>query len=235
MLSLILKAAAKSLAQFLSDPKLWLLLLISAILSGLLLAGLFSGVWYGVREGVAWIAGHWPKYAGWLKWTEGTLGFIVAALTSFLLFPAVFGLVASFFQESVADAVEARHYPQLGKADGAPFAASVLSAARFFLIMITVNVAALPLYLLLLPFGGAGAVLMLLVNGLLAGREYYEVVALRRLTPAQMDAARRTNRGAYFLTGVGIAALALVPILNLMVPVFGIAVMVHVFHGRIPS
>lgn len=232
MPTLILKSAAKALAQFLSDPKLWLILLASAAVSAICFTGLFAGVWWGVREGVAWIAGHWPKYVGWMKWTEGTLGFITAVVVSFLLFPTIFGLVASFFQEAVADAVEAKYYPQLPKADGAPLAASVWAAVRFFVIMIVVNLIALPFYLLLLWLAGSGLVLMLLVNGLLAGREYYEVVALRRLTPKEMDASRRRNRPAYFLTGVGIAALALVPFVNLLVPVFGIAVMVHVFHDR---
>ncbi|MES2706996.1 MAG: EI24 domain-containing protein [Verrucomicrobiota bacterium] len=232
---LILKSAAKALAQFLSDPRLWLILLLSAALSALCLGGLFTGVWWGVREGVAWIAGHWPKYAGWLKWTEGTLGFITAAVVSFLLFPTIFGIVASFFQEAVADVVEARYYPHLPKADGAALLASLWAAVRFFVLMITVNLIALPFYLMLLWLAGSGVALMLAVNGLLAGREYYEVVALRRLTPREMDASRRGNRTAYFLTGLGIAALALVPVVNLLVPVFGIAVMVHVFHGRRPA
>jgi uncharacterized protein involved in cysteine biosynthesis len=73
---------------------------------------------------------------------------------------------------------------------------------------------------------------MLLVNGLLAGREYYEIVALRRLSRLDMDASRRKNRGAYFLTGICIAGLAFVPVVNLLAPVLGIAMMVHVFHAR---
>lgn len=235
MPAVILKSAAKALAQFLSDPRLWKILLFSAFVSLLTLGGLFTGVWWGVREGVHWVAVHWPKYAGWMKYTEGTLGFITAAVVSFLLFPTVIGFVVSFFQEAVADAVEARYYPQLPQADGAPLLASLLAAARFFVIMILVNLLALPFYLLLLWAAGSGIALMLAVNGLLAGREYYEVVALRRLTPAQMDISRRRNRPAYFLTGLGIAALALVPFVNLLVPVFGIAVMVHVFHHLRPA
>ncbi|RYD26903.1 MAG: hypothetical protein EOP86_25300, partial [Verrucomicrobiaceae bacterium] len=208
MPAVILKSAAKALAQFLSDPRLWRILLVSAFVSLLTLGGLFAGVWWGVREGVDWIAVHWPKYAGWMKYTEGTFGFVTAAVVSFLLFPTVIGFVVSFFQEAVADAVEARYYPQLPKADGSPLLASLLAAVRFFVIMIIVNLLALPFYLV----PGIGIALILAVNGLLAGREYYEVVALRRLTPAQMDISRRRNRLAYFLTGVGIAALALVPV-----------------------
>lgn len=220
----MVKAILKAAAQFMTDPKLWLVIAGSAVVSLLC----FSGIWWGVREGVAWVAAHWPKYAGWLKWGQGTLGF----LTALLLFPATFVLVASFFQETVADAVEARHYPTLGNADGAGLKASVVAAARFFLLMITVNLIALPFYLALMWLAGSGAFLMLAVNGMLAGREYYEIVALRRMSRPEMDASRRQNRGAYFLTGVCIAGLGLVPVVNLLAPVLGIAVMVHVFHNR---
>lgn len=217
-------AIRKAVLQFLSDPRLWLIVAGSAVVSLIC----FAGLWWGVREGVAWVAGHWPKYAGWLKWGQGTLGF----LTAVLLFPTTFVFVASFFQESVADIVEARYYPELPPADGAPLKASILAAIRFFALMITVNLIALPFYLTLLWVAGSGALLMLAVNGLLAGREYYEIVALRRMSRPDMDASRRQNRVAYFLTGVCIAGLALVPVVNLLAPVLGIAVMVHVFHAR---
>ncbi len=220
----MVKAILKAAAQFVTDPKLWLVIAGSAVVSLLC----FTGIWWGVREGVAWVAEHWPKYAGWLKWGQGTLGF----LTALLLFPATFVLVASFFQETVADAVEARHYPALGNADGAGLKTSVVAAARFFLLMITVNLIALPFYLALMWLAGSGALLMLAVNGMLAGREYYEIVALRRMSRQEMDASRRQNRGAYFLAGVCIAGLGLVPVVNLLAPVLGIAVMVHVFHNR---
>ena len=220
----MLKAIAKAAAQFITDPRMWLVVAGSAVVAILC----FSGIWWGVREGVAWIAAHWPKYAGWLKYGQGTLGFI----TALLLFPATFVLVASFFQEKVADLVEARHYPELPPANGAPFRTSVLAALRFLALMLTVNVIALPFYLALLWLAGSGAFIMLAVNGILAGREYYEIVALRRMPRFDMDASRRRNRGAYFLTGVCIAGLGLIPVVNLLVPVFGIAVMVHVFHGQ---
>lgn len=220
----MIAALRKSLVQFLTDPRLWLVLVGSALLS-LVCFGL---LWWGVREGVAWIAGHWPNYAGWLRYGQGTLGF----LTALLLFPATFVVVASFFQEKVADIVEARYYPELPKADGAPLLASIWAAVRFFLIMITVNLVALPLYLMLLWVAGSGALLMLVVNGILAGREYYEIVALRRLPRQDMDASRRQNRVPYFLAGMLIAALGLVPVVNLLAPVVGIALMVHVYHSR---
>lgn len=224
----MITAIRKSITQFLTDPRLWVIVAGCAVVSLLC----FTGLWWGVYEGLAWLARTWPKYAGWLKWGQGTVSSLVVLLLALLLFPATFILVASFFQEKVADLVEARYYPELPAADGAPLKTAVLAALRFFLMMVAVNLIALPFYLAMLWVAGSGAVLMLLVNGLLAGREYYEIVALRRMSRIDMDASRRQNRGAYFLTGVCIAAMALVPGLNLLAPVLGIAMMVHVFHGR---
>ncbi len=220
----MVRAIVKAAGQFLTDPRLWLVVAGSAVVALVC----FSGIWWGVREGLAWAAGHWPKYAGWLKYGQGTLGFI----TALLVFPATFVLVASFFQEVVADLVEARHYPELPPANGAPLKTAIWAALRFLVLMLVVNIIALPFYLTLMYVAGSGALLMLAVNGMLAGREYYEIVALRRMSQLEMGASRRKNRGAYFLTGVCIAGLGLIPVLNLLVPVVGIAVMVHVFHGR---
>lgn len=219
----MLRALQRTIVQFLTDPRLWLILLASGIVS----LGCFAGVWWSVRRGIGWIATRWPQYAGWLEYGQGVLGF----LTALLLFPATFVLVAGLFQERVADAVEARHYRHAGPARGAPMLTSLLASMRFFVIAALVNVIALPLYLGMMWLAGSGVLLMLAVNGMLAGREYYEIVALRRLSRAEMDASRRRHRLPLFLAGVLIAALGLVPLANLLAPVAGIALMVHVFHS----
>lgn len=226
--TIVIRAIAKAVAQFLTDPRLWLILLASAGVSLLC----FAGLWWGVVKGMSWVADRWPKYAGWLHWGHETPGLLAGFLVALLLFPVTFVLVAGFFQETVADIVEARHYPELPKAKGAALWCSVLAAARFFLIMLVVNAVALPFYLALLWLAGSGALLMLAVNGLLAGREYFEVAALRRLSRREADALRRKSRLPFFLTGVAIAALGLVPVVNLLAPVVGIAVMVHVYHAQ---
>jgi CysZ protein len=65
-------------------------------------------------------------------------------------------------------------------------------------------------------------------NGWLTGREYYEQVALRRRDPADVKAWRKANGGVLWLTGIAIVFLGTIPILNLIVPVLGVAAMVHV-------
>ena len=92
----------------------------------------------------------------------------------------------------------------------------------------------LPLYILALFVAGLGAVLFYGINGWLTGRMYYEQVALRRLSPAEVKGWRQANSGVLWMTGIAIAFLGTIPILNLIVPVLGTAAMVHVAQSLRP-
>jgi uncharacterized protein involved in cysteine biosynthesis len=57
---------------------------------------------------------------------------------------------------------------------------------------------------------------------------YYELVALRRKSPADVKAWRKANLWPLWLTGIAIVFLGTIPVLNLIVPVLGTCAMVHV-------
>jgi uncharacterized protein involved in cysteine biosynthesis len=98
---------------------------------------------------------------------------------------------------------------------------SLLGSLRLLGMGVALNLLALPLYflpVLTLP-------LWLALNGYLVGREYAELVAARRLTPALAARLRRDRRLAFWLSGVVIAAMLAVPFLNLLAPVIGAAFM----------
>ena len=67
------------------------------------------------------------------------------------------------------------------------------------------------------------------VNGYLLGREFFELVALRRIGLEEVRNLRKAHRGRLFLAGIVIAFLFTVPGLNLVAPVIATAVMVHLF------
>ena len=94
--------------------------------------------------------------------------------------------------------------------------------------LIVLNLVMLPFYIVALFVAGLGALLFYGVNGWLTGREYYEQVALRRRDPAEVRAWRKANAGTLWLTGAAIVFLGTIPILNLIVPVLGVAAMVHI-------
>ncbi len=91
------------------------------------------------------------------------------------------------------------------------------------------NVILLPLYLALIFVPPLNVVVFYAVNGRLLGREYFETVATRRLNQEGLRAFRRAHARTLWLTGAIITFMLTVPLLNMIAPVIGAAVMVHVF------
>lgn len=144
----------------------------------------------------------------------------------FFLVPPVVSLVAGFFQDQIADLVEAQHYPDAPGKE-VPTGRSILLATRFAFLVLLVN--ALALTLLLVP--GVNLIAWWLANGYLLGREYFEFAAMRFMSEADARALRRRHRGRVFTGGLMIAAFMAVPILNLATPLVASAFMIHVFKG----
>jgi CysZ protein len=147
---------------------------------------------------------------------------------SWLLFPAVVTLVIGFFLDRIAGAVEALDYPGKGPARRAPITETALVTGRLMGLTILLNLLALPVYVLA---PGINFFVFLCLNGYLFGREYFEVVALRRLDRTTARAVRHRFAGRVFLGGVVVAGLFIVPLVNLIAPVIATAFMVHLFEG----
>jgi CysZ protein len=162
----------------------------------------------------------------WLDEALAFLGGLAALAVTWFLFPAIVMLFVGLFLDAVVAAIERRHYPHLPPARGVGLGASIASAVRLGLLALALNLLLLPAYLLL---PGVNLLLFWGVNGYLLGREYFELVALRRLDPAAARALRRSRGAAVFLAGILIALLLTVPILNLAAPVIGAAFVLHLF------
>jgi uncharacterized protein involved in cysteine biosynthesis len=81
---------------------------------------------------------------------------------------------------------------------------------------------------LLLP--GVGFALGWLVASWAIGRGVFVAVAMRRMDRRAANALYRDRRTDVLLQGGLMTAGNLVPLLNLLVPVLGVAAMVHVLH-----
>lgn len=231
---MILSDFLKAVAQI-SDPRfrrvLWLGL-------GLTL-GLLIGVTALFVGAVQWIV---PGTVA-LPWI-GEIHFLgelfSAAAIALMLFLSIFLMVpvasafTGFFLEDVAAAVEARHYPDLPPVPRIGVYESFKDGINFMGVIVAVNLAALLLYFMVGPFA---PVLFWAVNGYLLGREYFQLVAMRRLGRKGAVALRRRNGGRIWLAGMLMAVPLTVPVLNLFVPVFGVATFTHLFHRlqRVPS
>jgi len=100
-------------------------------------------------------------------------------------------------------------------------------SVNFLGVVLAVNLGALFLYPFVGPFT---PVLFWAVNGFLLGREYFTLVALRRLPPVEAAALRRRNRLRLWAAGTLMAAPLSIPVVNLVVPVLGVATFTHLFH-----
>lgn len=218
----MLSAFAKAFAQ-LSDPAVRRLL--AACLGGALVVFLL------LFAAVGWTLGHTVLFDSW--WVEGfvdVMGALATLALTWLLFPAVASGLIGLVLERVAAAVEARHYPGLPAARPVGFVESLITAGKLVLVMVVLNVLALPLYLFpvinLLVFYG--------LNGYLLGREYCELAALRRMDRTAAEGFRKAHGIRVFLAGVVIAFLLTLPGINLLAPVVGIAAMVHLVEAWRP-
>jgi|APTNR8051073442_1049403.scaffolds.fasta_scaffold08954_5 uncharacterized protein involved in cysteine biosynthesis len=209
-------AFAKAIAQ-LDDPRILRLLMISVLIA----LGIFIALWVSV--GVL-LTQTQVFEIGWLDAAVDVLGGLATIVITWLLFPAVVSATVGIFLDRVAGAVEARHYPALPAPREQGFEEIVVTTAMFLVVMLGVNLAVLVFLLVppLFPFVFVAA------NGYLIGREYFELVALRRDVPEVARALRLRHRGRVFVVGVAIALLLTVPFVNLLAPVIGTAAMVHI-------
>lgn len=152
---------------------------------------------------------------------------IVLGASVFLMVP-VASAFSGVFLEDVVEAVEQRHYPALPPGRHLSLAEGTIASVNFLGLVVITNLAAL----LVWPFAGPFIPLVFwAVNGWLLGQEYFTLVAQRRMSKLEAKRLRRVHRGTIWLAGILMAAPLSVPILNLLIPVFGVATFTHLFHA----
>ena len=144
-----------------------------------------------------------PTGLAWVDTGLAVAGSAATVVLAWLLFPVTIAIALGFFAEDVADHVERRHYPDLPPPSGMAVSESVWSGIRFGAFALLLNLLVLPLYLL----PGPNLLVYLALNGYLLGREYFELVAARRLPRATVDALRRRRWGRLWVAGLIIAAM----------------------------
>jgi CysZ protein len=199
------------------------------LLLGVLGAALALGllIW-GAVEAAAWAA---AGEAGWLSWLAQAAGGALGLLLAWWLFLPVAAAIAAQLVEPVAAAVERKHYPGLPAPRGASVAAQIAFGLRFGLRLLLIQILLLPLFFL--PV--VGVVLALLVSAHALGAGMVQQTALLRMDLPQARAAWRRRRLSGWLLGLALAAMALVPFINLLVPVLGTAAAVHLLHRSTAS
>jgi CysZ protein len=174
---------------------------------------------------VEWTFGHFMHWPDWIETTIQWLGGLALVVGSIFLVPPVTSLMAGLYLDDIAGEVERTNYPADPPGRELPTLQAIGAGLKFFVVVLIVNLVAL--FLLLVP--GVNLIAFYAGNAYLLGREYFEMVAMRHLQPADARQLRKANRSTVTLAGLIIAGLASVPILNLLTPLFATAFMVRVY------
>lgn len=198
-------------------------------LGRVLVRGLFLTIFLFVLllAGVEILLHYLPTLGSpWVNRALEVLAPVLLIIGIFTVGGPVAALFASLYLDRVADAIEARTYPADPKAPGTKWTTGVGASVRLAGLVILTDLLLLPLDAAL-PL--AGEAITVIVNGFLLGREYFELAALRHLSRGAAEALRQRNPGRIFAAGMTISVLTVVPFANFAAPLFGAALMVHLY------
>ncbi|WP_421855681.1 sulfate transporter family protein [Oricola sp.] len=226
---MIFSAATKALGA-LTDPTMRSVLWKTLGLTVLALIALWFTIASGVTElALPWLAGlmPWnvalPEWTGWVSlFTAIAAGIGLALGLAFLLGP-VSALIAGLFLDDVAEHIERADYPADPPGTAMSIGQGVVLSIKFAGVVVLGNLLALAL--LLVP--GVNLVAFFVVNGYLLGREYFEFAARRFASESDVRGLRGRHSGTILGAGLVIAVFLAIPIVNLLTPLFGAALMVH--------
>jgi CysZ protein len=180
-----------------------------------------------------WSVSYVPDFGfSWMKDAVSIISGAVLTIAFVFLGAPVAQAFASIFIDRVADAVETKHYPDSKVRGGASTGELLFAGLSFAGVSLVLNLLAIPLQFVAI---GIGTLVVLFVNGYLTGRTFFELAALRHMAPRDARALRRQHRVRLFLGGALISFLAMIPILNFFVPLFGAAMMTHEFNKLVRS
>jgi CysZ protein len=223
----LIQAAFSAWRQVLSGPLrriLWRSLALTL--------ALLAFLWFGLTRLLSsYLAGHplsadYPILDGFAFFLAGA-GLLIALI---YVLPAVSALVAGYFADEAAEIVERTDFAGDPPGRALPVGQSLLYGLRFAGLALLVNLAALTLFFV--PV--VNVVAFFAANSYLLGREYFELAAGRFRPLREAAEMRREHRLTVLLAGAMVAGLLLVPVLNLLTPLFGVALMVHV-HKRLSA
>ncbi|OAN51936.1 EI24 domain-containing protein [Sphingobium sp. TCM1] len=219
---MVLTAALRAFPSIFHGAALRLMgktLILTLLLFALLAAALWAAL-HALRLHFGWgVNGAWGGAA-----EAGATALILVA-AGWLLFRATAMAVMGLFADDIIEAVERADYPH---ADARPvgWARSLRFALRSIGRTIGWNLAALPAYILLMVTGVGTIGLFLALNAYLLGRDMADMVEPRH------PALPPLSRSGRWLMGLVSAIFFLVPVANLLAPIFSAAMAVHMLLGR---
>lgn len=212
------------------DPAVLRILIKSIAVTLLLFAVLAAAGWFALDWALARAGMAEAAFAG-ADTLRGVASALLAVLALWLLWRIVAMAVIQFYADEVVQAVERKHYPaEAGFARDLTMGEQTREALGAAGRALLANLIALPFAVLLLFTGVGPALLFLLVNAVLLGRELQDMVWLRHRTDRKAPAPLR--RRERVLLGGAIAGLMMVPLAQFVAPLLGAASAAHLVHRK---
>lgn len=224
---MIISSFLKALGQF-SDPRFRRVVWLGIGLTLALLVAASASVFWLVSA-IAWERVNLP-FIGPVTWVDEVLswgGLIIAGVLSIFLMIPVASAITGLFLDTVARAVEDKHYPGLPQPRTTGLMATVTDTLVFLGVLLVANIAALAIYVILPPLA---PVTFFALNGYLLGREYFQMAAMRHETRDGASALRKRHRLTIWIAGCLMALPLFVPVFNLVIPVLAAATFTHLYH-----
>lgn len=155
---------------------------------------------------------------GWAKYVTDWAASGLAVLGAWFLYPLILPAVGSLFCESLMRRIAREEYEL--ELREVPLRAELLQTLGFAALALLANLMLLPFYLVPL----LGQVLYYIVNGYLLGREFWQMACARLHLHAY---TLRWRRVTLIGAGVMLVLCANVPLLNLLMPLYACAFMLH--------
>ncbi len=157
---------------------------------------------------------------------------VTGVVAFWLLFRVVALAVLQFFADEIVAAVEVRHFPaRAAEARPLPFRRDLANSLKGLLRTAGYNLLALPVAGMVVFTGIGPALVLLVVNAVLLGRELTDMAWLRHCEGEEANSP--VPRSERVLLGAAIAGLMLVPLANLIAPIIGAAAGTHLVLRRL--
>ena len=230
----ILMALVKAFASLLHPKMLWLMVwpVIVALVIWVTLAVLYWGQaasWISVQLHqypiYEWTVSIWPFsiIAAWLGWLLLLFLFVPLVLMTAVL---IIGVVA---MPVMTAHVGANDYPAIAQRKGGSLAGSVWNALVALFGIALLAVVTLPLWLIPLLW----PVLPVLLFGWFNQHVFRYDALAEHASATEIDEVIRRHRGELFLLGVALAIIGHIPLLGLLMPVYGGLAFIHYCLGRL--
>lgn len=187
----------------------------------------------GANEIMKNVPGYQSDWQWWEEFINWLMGFVVDVaffIILFFFFAPISTVFISIYLDDIIDCVEDRFYPdyRAGKRLGIGHLAFL--ASRLLVYIVILNILVIPLYIFFFWIPFFPLIIFYFLNSYLLGWGYYEMVAVRHLGIKEAGVHRKSIRGIILTAGLVMTILFMVPIVQLVVPILGAAMMCHLFH-----